>query len=160
MRQHQYLPAMVSFVGEHVAQHFDANRPRLCPAVSVKLPDAVSVAAERFGEHFPTARGALDQSRAGLTRGALRAIELSRDFERGRGQSDPLGARVVHVREDGRNGADSTVRLGSPGGWIKMLDKHLVHAIVGGEDPDSGSAQSIRSHMRINFRLGVGRRGR
>src|SRR5208337_4727231 len=47
MREHTYLPAMVGFVREHVAQHFHANRPRLSPAVSAKLLDAAPAAAER-----------------------------------------------------------------------------------------------------------------
>src|ERR1700678_3684074 len=37
MGEHAHLPAMVGFVRKHVAQHFHANRPRLAPAVPVKL---------------------------------------------------------------------------------------------------------------------------
>jgi hypothetical protein len=40
MREHTHLPAMVGFVRKHVAQHFQANRPRPSPAVSAKLLDA------------------------------------------------------------------------------------------------------------------------
>jgi hypothetical protein len=53
----------------------------------------------------------------------------------------------VHVGEDRRNGscpaggADVGWRLGIPGGRIKMFDKNLVHAIVGGKDLDCGSAE-------------------
>ncbi|MCU1258138.1 MAG: hypothetical protein JWO80_1023, partial [Bryobacterales bacterium] len=32
-------------------------------------------------------------------------------------------------------------RFGSPGGRVKMFDKNLVHAIVGGKDLDCGSAE-------------------
>src|SRR5436190_5454476 len=40
MREHTYLPAMVGFVGKHVAQHFHADRPGQSPTVSAKLLDA------------------------------------------------------------------------------------------------------------------------
>src|SRR6266568_3090976 len=40
MREHTHLPAMMGFVRKHVAQHFQANRPRPSPAVSAKLLDA------------------------------------------------------------------------------------------------------------------------
>ena len=79
MREHTHLPAMVGFVREHVAQHFQANRPRPSPAVFQKLLDAAFVlrttltTAERFGEHLGAASGALGQSRTGLLRRAVRA---------------------------------------------------------------------------------------
>src|SRR6266481_10179129 len=50
MREHAHLPAMVSFVRKHVAQHFHASRPRPSPAVSQKLLDAATT-AERFSKH-------------------------------------------------------------------------------------------------------------
>ncbi len=79
MREHTHLPAMVGFVRKHVAQHFHANRPRPSPAVSQKLLDAAFVltTAERFREHLRAASGALGQSRTGLLRRAVRAVELS-----------------------------------------------------------------------------------
>ena len=49
MRQHTNLPAVVGFMRNHVAQHFRANRPRLCPAVSVKLLDS-STTTEGFSQ--------------------------------------------------------------------------------------------------------------
>src|SRR6266567_2611679 len=51
MREHTHLPAMVGFVRKHVAQHFQANRPRPSPAVSAKRLDAASTTAERCGVH-------------------------------------------------------------------------------------------------------------
>ena len=48
---------------------------------------------------------------------------------------------VVHVREDGHNRADIPRRFGPPGGRVKIFDKNLVHAIVGGKDPDCASAK-------------------
>ena len=48
---------------------------------------------------------------------------------------------MVHVREDRRNGAGLAGRFGSPGGRVKMFDNKLVHAIIGGEDLDCGSAE-------------------
>src|SRR5208283_42150 len=68
MREHTHLSAMMGFVRNHVAQHFHANRPRLSPTVSEKLPNAATV--ERFPQHLRAASGALRQSRAGLPRRA------------------------------------------------------------------------------------------
>ena len=79
MREHAHLPAMVGFVRNHVTQHFRANRPRPTPTVSAKLLDAAPTTAERLSEHLRTASGALGQSRAGLLRRAVRAVELSRN---------------------------------------------------------------------------------
>jgi len=141
MREHTHLPAMVGLVSKHVAEHFRANRPRPTPAVSEKLLDAAPVTAERFSEHLRTARGALGQSRAGLLRSAARAVELSWKLQVRSGKPDPLGTHIVHVREDGRNTADLAGRFGSPGGRVKMFDKNLVDAIIGGKDLDRGSAE-------------------
>jgi hypothetical protein len=76
MRQHTHLPAMVGFVSKHVAQHLHANRPRRSPAVSAKLLNASPTTAERFREHLRAAGSALGQSRTGLLRRAVRAVEL------------------------------------------------------------------------------------
>lgn len=54
---------------------------------------------------------------------------------------DPLGADIVHVREDRRNGADVAGRFRFPDGRVKMFDKKLVHAIIGGKDLDCGLAE-------------------
>jgi len=104
MREHTHLPAMVGFVRKHVAQHFRANRPWLRPTVSAKLLDAAPRTAERFREHLRAASGALGQSRTGLPRRAMRAVKLSWNLQVWSGKPNPLGANVVHVREDGRNG--------------------------------------------------------
>src|SRR5271165_1156495 len=148
MRQHTYLPAMVGFVSKHVAQHFRANRPRPGPAVSAKLLDAAPTTAERFLQHLRAASGALGQSRTGLLRRTVRAVELWRNLQVRRRKPDPLAADIVHVREDRRNAADLAGRLGSPGGGVKMFDKHLVQALIGGKDPDCGSAG-----LRVNLGL-------
>ena len=141
MREHAHLPAMVGFVRKHVAQHFQANRPRPSPAVSAKLLDAAPITAERFSEHLGAASSALGQSRAGLLRRAVRAVELSWNLQVRSCKPDPLGADIVHVREDRRNGAGLAGRFGSPGGGVKIFDKNLVHAIVGCKDLDCGSAK-------------------
>ena len=151
MREHAHLPAMVGFVRKHVAQHFQANRPRPSPAVSAKLLDAASTTAERFSEHLRAASGALRQSRTGLLRRAVRAVELSWNLQVRSGKPDPLGADIVHVREDRRNGADLAGRFGAPGSRVKMFDKHLVHAIIGGKDLDCGSAQFRVNLPRVNL---------
>src|SRR5581483_696708 len=140
MREHTHLPAMVCFVRKHVAQHFYANRPRTSPAVSTKLLDAASTTAKRFSEHLRAASGALGQSRTGLLRRAVRAVELPWNVQVRRGKSDPLQADVMHVREDRRNAAGLAGRFGCPGRRIKMFDKNLIHTIIGGEDLDCGSA--------------------
>jgi hypothetical protein len=154
MREHTHLPAMVGFVRKHVAQHFQANRPRPSPAVSSKLLDAAPTTAERFSKHLRAASGALGQSRTGLLRRAVRAVELSWNLQVRSCKPDPLAADIVHVREDRRNGADPFFagvfagRFGSPGGRVKMFDKNLVDAIIGGKDLDCGSAE-----LSVNLRL-------
>jgi len=141
MREHTHLPAMVGFVRKHVAQHFHASRPRLSPGVSAKLLDAAPTTAERFSEHLRAASGALGQSRPGLLRCAVRAVELWWNLQVRSCKPDPLGTDIVHVREDRRDVANLAGRFGSPGGRVKMLDKNLVHAIIGRKDPDCGSAE-------------------
>jgi hypothetical protein len=141
MREHTHLPAMVSLVSEHVAKHFRTSRPRPSPPVPAKLLDAATTIAERFGEHFRTASGTLGQSRTGLLWRAVRPVELPWNLQVRSCKPDPLGPDIVHVREDRRYRADLAGRFGSPGGRVKMLDKNLVDAIIGGKDPDCGSAE-------------------
>ena len=141
MREHTHLPAMVGFVRKHVAQHLQANWPRPSPAVSAKLFDAAPTAAERFSEHLRAASGALGQSRTGLLRRAVCAVELSWNLQMRSCKPDPLAADIVHVREDRHNGAGLAGRFGSPGSTVKMFDKNLVHALIGGKDLDCGSAE-------------------
>jgi hypothetical protein len=152
MREHTHLPAMVGFVRKHVAQHLRANRPRLGPAVSAKLLDAAPTIAERFSEHLGAASGALGQSRTGLLRRAVRAVELWWNLQVRSGKSDPLGADIVHVREDRRNRAGLAGWFGwrfcSPGGRVEMFDENLVHAVVRGKDLDCGAAE-----LRVNLGL-------
>jgi len=159
MREHTHLSAMVGFVSKHVAQHFGANRPRPSPAISAKVLDAAYVfttaltTAKRFSEHLRAASGALGQSRTGLPRCAVRAVELWWKLQVRSCKPDPLAADIVHVREDrgdaagaGRNvaglaGRFDCRRFGTPGGRVKMFDEHLVHALIGGKDLDCGSAE-------------------
>ena len=58
---------------------------------------------------------------------------------------DPLSADIVHVREDGRDGASVAGRLSGqfsvPGGRVQMFDKELIHVIVGGKDLGCGLAE-------------------
>jgi hypothetical protein len=151
MREHTHLAAMVGFVRKHVAQHFHANRPRLSPAVSKKLLDAAPTSAERFREHLGAASGALGQSCAGLLRRTVRAVELWWNLQVRSGKPDPLGADIVHVREDRRNGAGLAGRFGSPGGRVKMFDKDLVYAIIGGKNLSCDSAE-----LSVNLALARG----
>jgi hypothetical protein len=140
MRQHAHLPAMVGFVRKHVAQHFQANRPRPGPAVSLELLDATP-ATQRFRQHLCAASSARGQSGAGLPRGAVRAIELRRRLQVRSRQPDPLGSDVVHVHEDRRNGAGLAGRFGFPGDWVQMFDENLIHAFISRKDLDCGSAE-------------------
>jgi hypothetical protein len=65
MREHTHLPAMVGFVRKHVAQHFQANRPRPSPAVSAKLLDAAPTP--------PSASASISAQRAALSANPARA---------------------------------------------------------------------------------------
>jgi hypothetical protein len=140
MREHAHLPAMVGFMRKHVAEHFRAHRPRQRPAVSVKPLNAATT-AEGFRQHLRAARGALRQSRASLLRRAVRGVELSRNLQMRGGEPDPLGAGVVNVREDRRNGTGFPGRFRYPRGRVELLDQNLVHAIIGGKHPDRTSAE-------------------
>ncbi len=62
--------------------------------------DAAATTVERFSEHLRAASGALGQSRMGLLRRAVRAVELSWNLQVRSCKPDPLGADIVHVRED------------------------------------------------------------
>jgi len=141
MREHTYLTAMVSFVGKHVAQHFRPNRPRLSPAVSAKFFNAAPATAERFRQHLFTARRALGQSGKSLPRRAVCAAKLFWNLQVRRRKPDPLGADIVHVRENRRNVADLAGRFGTPGRGVKTLDKHVVRAIIYCKNLGCGSAQ-------------------
>ncbi len=90
MREHTHLPAVMGLVRKHVAKHFQANRPRPSPAVSAKLLDAAPTTAERFSEHLRAAGGALGQSRTGLLRRAVRAVELWWNLQVRSCKPDPL----------------------------------------------------------------------
>jgi len=140
MREHAHLPAMVGLVRNHVAEHFQANRPRLCPAVSVKLLHPAPVTAQRVSKHLRAAGGALGQSRTGLLRRAVRTIELWWNLQVRSGKPDPFGADIVHVGKDRGYGAGLAGRFGFPDGRVKTLDKKLVHAVIGGKDPDRSPA--------------------
>src|SRR5438876_10984501 len=120
------------------------------PAVSAKLLDAAPTTAERFREHLRAASGALGQSRTGLPRRTVRAVELSWNLQVRSCKPDPLGADIVHVREDRRNGAGLAGRFGSPGGRVEMFDKNLIDPIIGGKDLDCGSAQ-LRAMLSVNL---------
>ena len=66
---------------------------------------------------------------------AVRAVELPRNLQVRSCKPDPLAADIVHVREDRGDGAGAGFarRLGCPDFMVKMFDKKLVDAIIGGE---------------------------
>src|SRR5882724_5622960 len=72
------------------------------------------------------------------------------------GEADPLRANVVHVRENRRDGADFAGRFGAPCGRVEIFDQELVHAFIGGEDPDGGWAELSVNLLTANFWLAVG----
>ena len=166
MGDHADLAAMVGFVGQHVAEHFNADRPGRRQAVASKDFDAGLVIGlpcpEGFGKHLRAARGALGQSRAGLLRCAGRAVELCWDSEMRSGEPDPLAANVMHVGEDGGDGPglvrpragqfrrEIGWRFCFPGRRVQVLNQELVHAVVGGEHLNCGSAE---------LRISLGQKG-
>jgi hypothetical protein len=113
MREHAHLSAMVGFVSQHVAQHLHPNRPRLSPAISDELLHAAS-ATKRISKHLRAADSALSQSRAGLLRRTTRPVQLRWNLQVRRRKPDPLGADIVHVREDRRNRATFAGRSRAP----------------------------------------------
>ena len=122
MREHTHLSAMVGFVRNHVAQHLRANRPRLSPAVSVKLLDPTETIAERFRKHIRASGRTRGQSCTGLLRRAGCAIELSWKLQMRCRKPHPLDANIVHVRENCRDRANIARRFGPPRLTIKVLD--------------------------------------
>ena len=141
MREEADLPAMVGFVGDHVAKHFRARRPGLPPAVSAKLIDAAFTIAERFREHFRTASCTFGQSRAGLLWRATRAVELPWNLHMGSRKPHPLGADVMHVREYRRDRAHFAGRPRCPRVRVEIFDETLVQALIGSEDPHCSSPE-------------------
>jgi hypothetical protein len=71
----------------------------------------------------------------------MHAVELWWKLQVRGGKPDPLGAHIVHVGEDCRDGADLARRLGCPDGRVKPFDKKLVHAIIDGKNLDRCSAE-------------------
>ena len=135
----------MGFVRKHVAEHLRANRPGTSPSVSQKHFHAALTTAQRCCEHRHAAVCALSQCRSGLPWRAVRTVELRRNSQVRSREPDPLAADIMHVREDGRNGADLPGRFGRrfyfPDGGVKMLDKNLVHALISGKDPDCAPSE-------------------
>ncbi len=140
MRQQANLAAMMRLVRNHVANHFHANRPGPCPAISAELCD-VACAAQRFRQHLAAASGAGGQSRARLSRRAARAIKLRWNLQMRRRKPHPLAANIVHVGKDRGYRADSARRLGSPRRRGKIFDEKLVHALISGKHLNRGPAE-------------------
>ncbi len=139
-REHDDLSAMVGFVGEHVEQHFGADWPGSRPSVSEKMLDWIVASAERFGEHVCAAGGAFGQLRAGLLRGAVRPVEQRRHVEMRSVEPHPLAANIVHVGENGRDGAGVAGWFRFPGERVEMFDDRLIEAIVRGKHLNSNLA--------------------
>lgn len=56
-------------------------------------------------------------------------------------EPDPLGADIVHMREDGRYGADIADRFGSPRVRVKVLQKVLVDVVCSSKEIHCGSSE-------------------
>ncbi len=140
MREHAHLPAMVGFVRKHVAEHFQANR-HWPSQLSLRNFLMRRTVAQRLIEHLHAASGAISQGCTSLLRRAVRAVELGWHLQVRCCQPDPLRADIVHVGEDRCNRAGLAGRFGSPGGRVKIFDKKLVYAIVGGKGLNCGPAE-------------------
>src|SRR5437870_986051 len=153
MREHTHLPAMVGFVRKHVAQHFQANRPRPSPAVSAKLLDAAPTTAERSAS-ISAQRAALSANPARACCGVQCArLSCGGTFRCGAVSLTHLERTLCMcvkiaaiVRDLFLPGGLAVGGSGTPGGRVKMFDKNLVDAIVGEKDPggkglDCGSAE-------------------
>src|SRR5580704_11101220 len=81
------------------------------------------------------------------------AVELRWNLQVRSSKPDPLGADIVHVSEDCRDGASLAGRFGFPGGKGKMLDKKLVDAIIDGKYLDCRGAEWS---LRLAFTRGHG----
>src|SRR2546430_3067811 len=113
MREHTHLPAMVGFVRKHVAQHFDANRPR---------PSQPSL--RNFSTRPPpppSASASISAQRAALSANPARACCGVQCARLSCGGTFKCGAvslthleRTLHVREDRRNGTGLAGRSGTP----------------------------------------------
>jgi len=138
MGEHQDLSAMVGFVSQHVAQHFDSDGPRGSECVAAKERGMAGRTVKRLREHFGAAGGALRQPLPGLKWCAMGAVEQRGNLEmRGR-KPDPFAADVVHVGKDGRDGTNFSGRFRRPGSRVEVLDHVLIHAVVRGEHPRRG----------------------
>src|ERR1043166_6056584 len=85
-----------------------------------------------------------------LPRRTARTVELLWNLQmRGR-KPDPLTADIVHVRENRGNAARLARRFGAPGRRVKMFDEHLIHALIGGKNPDCSSDELI---VNLGFTL-------
>jgi hypothetical protein len=153
MREHTHLPAMVSFVSKHIAQHLHANRPRRSPSIPAKHLDAAPAPAQGFTKHLRAASGALQQSRTGLLRRAVRAVQPRWNLQVRSRKPDPLAADIVHVRKDRRNAADLARRFSFPGVRVKMFDKILVHTIIRGKHLD---CDAVELSANLGFTRGHG----
>lgn len=140
MREHAHLPAVVGFMRDHVAKHFRANRPGTSPAVSSKLSDAAGI-AKCFGEHLGATGSTPGEPRSSLLRRAPGTVQLGWNLQVRSRQPDPFCADVVHVRKDRCDSASLAGRFRCPGGRIQVFDQQLVHAIVGGKNPDRSAAE-------------------
>jgi hypothetical protein len=61
MGEHAYLSPVMSFVRQHVAEHFWTHRPRLRPAIAYEQAVAAVPGGERLDEHLFAASGACGQ---------------------------------------------------------------------------------------------------
>src|SRR5882762_7734726 len=72
------------------------------------------------------------------------------------GEAYPLRANVVHVRKDSGDGADFAGRFGAPCGSVNIFNQQLVHAFIGGKDPDCDMAELNVNLLTANVWLAVG----
>ena len=129
MRKHAHLPAMVRFVGKHVAQHLHASRPRLAQPslrnISMRPPPSSASASISAHPAALSANPARTSSRVACVRfscrGTFRCGAVSRiHFVRTLCMCVKIAA-IVRTLPGG---------LRSPCRRVQMLQKYLVHALI------------------------------
>ncbi len=103
MREHADLAAMMGIMRNHVCHHCGIGGPWFCPAVAAKGFDMAL--SQGLYNHFAATGRAFGQRQAHLLGRAAAAVERRRELQmRGR-ESQPFSTHVMHMGEDGGDGA-------------------------------------------------------
>jgi len=136
VREHQDLPAMMRFVGEHVRKHCRAGGPGPRPTAAREFRDApLRIAGQSIRQHSQALRCTLLVRRGGLLQRAAVRIERRGTLQMRRRVFDPREAVVVQMRKDRADRAaipSFAGRLRPPRAPIEMREHKLVHRVVHG----------------------------